>query len=113
MTIDFYVSHLGKEHNFDKLSENKSSTQGVSYDYDSVMHYSQYAFSNGNGRTIITNDPEFQDVIGQRLEMSSSDVLKLNRLYHCSKGHIIQTCFTYKNTGTMYIYIVLNIHRPT
>ncbi|MDF4971668.1 M12 family metallopeptidase, partial [Vibrio parahaemolyticus] len=35
--------------------------------------------------TIITIDPEFQDVIGQRLEMSPSDVQELNLLYSCSK----------------------------
>ncbi|KAF7648700.1 hypothetical protein LDENG_00152980 [Lucifuga dentata] len=52
--------------------------------YFSVMHYGQNDFSNGNGSTIITNDPKYQDVIGQRLEVSPSDVLKLNRLYECN-----------------------------
>ena len=85
------LSLLGTEINFEKESINTTSTQGVSYDYYSVMHYGQYYFSNGNGdrRTIITKDPEFQNVIGQRLEMSSGDMLKLNRLYQCGKGHII------------------------
>ncbi|KAM6967598.1 meprin A subunit beta-like [Aplochiton taeniatus] len=48
------------------------------------MHYGKDAFSNGNGSTIITKDPVFQDVIGQRLDMSPNDVLKLNRLYECN-----------------------------
>ncbi|XP_071764596.1 meprin A subunit beta-like [Centroberyx gerrardi] len=73
----------GKENNFGKVSKKYSSTQGVAYDYNSVMHYGKNAFSNGNGSTIITKDPKFQDVIGQRLEVSPDDMLKLNRLYRC------------------------------
>ena len=83
--VAFNVSHLGKEGNFVKFSKEQSRTQGVPYDYWSVMHHSKYAFSNGNGSTIIPKDPKFMDVIGQNLGMSPSDVLELNRLYKCSK----------------------------
>lgn len=83
--IYFYLQPAGKEDNFRKINQIDSTTSGVSYDYLSVMHYSKTAFSNGNGSTIITKDPAFQDVIGQTLEMSPSDVLELNRLYECSK----------------------------
>uniref|UniRef100_A0A3Q2T6Z4 Metalloendopeptidase n=1 Tax=Fundulus heteroclitus TaxID=8078 RepID=A0A3Q2T6Z4_FUNHE len=55
------------------------------YDYMSVMHYRKNAFTNGNGLTIITIDPKFQDVIGQRLEMSPYDAKELNLLYSCSE----------------------------
>ncbi|KAM7383200.1 hypothetical protein PAMP_002871 [Pampus punctatissimus] len=72
------------EGNFEKVSKEVSSTHGVPYDYMSVMHYGKNAFSNGIGSTIVTKDPKFQDVIGQRLEMSPSDVLELNHLYKCS-----------------------------
>ncbi|KAG7242418.1 hypothetical protein INR49_022946, partial [Caranx melampygus] len=41
------------------------------------------AFSNGNGSTIITKDPKFQDVIGQRLEVSPTDIRELNLRYKC------------------------------
>lgn len=51
----------------------------------SVMHYDNNAFTNGNGSTIITKDPKFEDVIGQRMEMSYYDVQELNNLYKCSK----------------------------
>lgn len=30
---------------------------------NSVMHYGKNAFSNGNGYTIITKPPEYQDII--------------------------------------------------
>lgn len=81
----FFMCHPGFENNFEKVSEASSTTNGVPYDYMSVMHYGKNAFSNGNGSTIITKDPQFQDVIGQRLEMSPSDVRELNLLYKCSK----------------------------
>uniref|UniRef100_A0A3P9JXC1 Metalloendopeptidase n=1 Tax=Oryzias latipes TaxID=8090 RepID=A0A3P9JXC1_ORYLA len=74
----------GKEHNFDKVGSDVSTTHGTLYDYWSVMHYSTDAFTNGNGPTIITIDPMFQNIIGQRLEMSFYDVLELNRLYNCN-----------------------------
>ena len=75
----------GRERNFAKSTVNDTTNLGTLYDYNSVMHYGENAFSNGNGSTIITLQPEFQDVIGQRLEMSPNDVLKINRLYSCSE----------------------------
>ena len=80
-----FVFPQGKENNFNKISEDYSSLLNTSYDYTSVMHYDKDAFSNGNGSTIITKQPEFQDVIGNSIEMSSTDALELNRLYHCGK----------------------------
>uniref|UniRef100_A0A3B3CCS2 Metalloendopeptidase n=1 Tax=Oryzias melastigma TaxID=30732 RepID=A0A3B3CCS2_ORYME len=74
----------GKENNFDKVSSDVSTTHGTPYDYMSVMHYDNNAFTNGNGSTIITKDPKFEDVIGQRLEMSYYDAQELNSLYKCN-----------------------------
>lgn len=50
-----------------------------------MMHYSKTAFNKGDEPTIVTNIPAFSDVIGQRMEFSDSDLLKLHRLYNCSK----------------------------
>lgn len=91
--MSFSHCHPGKEHNFRKVGNQDSTTHGRPYDYLSVMHYSKNAFSNGNGPTIITINQTFQDMIGQRVEMSSSDVQELNLLYRCSKclkivGHL-------------------------
>uniref|UniRef100_UPI003AACE2CA meprin A subunit beta-like n=1 Tax=Centroberyx gerrardi TaxID=166262 RepID=UPI003AACE2CA len=86
VTIVWENIEEGKEHNFLKHSSSYTSTLGTLYDYMSVMHYGKDAFSNGNGSTIITNLPEYQDVIGQRLEMSSNDVLKLRKLYNCTSA---------------------------
>ncbi|XP_072528882.1 meprin A subunit beta [Salminus brasiliensis] len=74
----------GREHNFNIYDETVSSALSVPYDYGSVMHYSKTAFNKGSESTIVTKIPEFIDVIGQRMEFSSSDVFKLNRLYNCT-----------------------------
>ncbi|XP_055019439.1 meprin A subunit beta-like, partial [Boleophthalmus pectinirostris] len=84
VTIQFQNIIEGYETNFEKQSEKYTTSHGVPYDYMSVMHYGPFAFSNGNGSTITTKDPAFQDIIGQRLEMSSSDVKELNLLYKCN-----------------------------
>ncbi|XP_031415264.2 meprin A subunit beta-like [Clupea harengus] len=83
VTIIWENIQEGKEYEFNKMSENESSLLDTPYDYTSVMHYNKNEFSNGNGSTIITKHPEFQDVIGDSREMSSTDALELNRLYHC------------------------------
>lgn len=79
-------------------NDTTSSSLGVPYDYGSMMHYSKTAFSKGNEPTIVTNIPAFSDVIGQRMEFSDSDLLKLHRLYNCSKKCWISmiTCLSYK-----------------
>ncbi|ROL47856.1 Meprin A subunit beta [Anabarilius grahami] len=86
VSIKFENIIKGYESNFDKYSENVTTTQGTPYDYYSVMHYDKNAFSNGNGSTIITKLPEFQDVIGQRLDISEYDAIELNKLYKCSSS---------------------------
>uniref|UniRef100_A0A3Q3AUR0 Metalloendopeptidase n=1 Tax=Kryptolebias marmoratus TaxID=37003 RepID=A0A3Q3AUR0_KRYMA len=80
-----FFKNIIAEHNFEKVSSKNTTTHETSYDYLSVMHYPKNAFTNGNEPTIITRDPKFQDVIGQRLDMSPGDVQELNLLYKCSK----------------------------
>ncbi|XP_028326430.1 meprin A subunit beta-like isoform X5 [Gouania willdenowi] len=74
----------GREQNFRIVESSQSTTNGVEYDYLSVMHYGAMTFNNGTGNTINTTDPAFQDVIGQRLDMSPRDILELNLLYSCN-----------------------------
>ncbi|XP_023186971.1 meprin A subunit beta-like isoform X2 [Xiphophorus maculatus] len=84
--IEYSNIIAGKEHSFRKVGNQDSTTHGRPYDYLSVMHYHKNAFSNGNGPTIITINQTFQDMIGQRVEMSSSDVQELNLLYRCNSA---------------------------
>uniref|UniRef100_A0A3Q2D374 Metalloendopeptidase n=2 Tax=Cyprinodon variegatus TaxID=28743 RepID=A0A3Q2D374_CYPVA len=82
--IDFDNVIAGQKLYFTKVSSYLSTTHDVPYDYMSVMHSWKYVRSNGNGATIITKDPKFQNVIGQRMEMSPSDAQELNLLYKCN-----------------------------
>uniref|UniRef100_A0A8B9HRR7 Metalloendopeptidase n=1 Tax=Astyanax mexicanus TaxID=7994 RepID=A0A8B9HRR7_ASTMX len=83
----------GREHNFNKYDDTTSSNLNVPYDYGSMMHYSKNSFRNGTEPTIVTKIPAFLDVIGQRMEFSDSDLLKLNRLYKCSRSStFLDTC---------------------
>jgi len=76
----------GREHNFNTYNDTTSSSLGVPYDYGSMMHYSKNAFRKGTEPTIVTKIAAFSDVIGQRMEFSDSDLLKLSRLYNCTEG---------------------------
>uniref|UniRef100_A0A8C4JC01 Metalloendopeptidase n=1 Tax=Dromaius novaehollandiae TaxID=8790 RepID=A0A8C4JC01_DRONO len=96
---DDYVSIMwdriqsGYEHNFNKYDDTTSDSLNVPYDYTSVMHYSKTAFRNGTEPTIITNIPDFTDVIGQRMDFSDYDLQKLNRLYNCTSSlSFMDTC---------------------
>ncbi|KAI1886294.1 hypothetical protein AGOR_G00212520 [Albula goreensis] len=42
--------------------------------------------SNGNGPTIITKLPQYQNVIGQSFDMSHYDVMEFNNLYNCTSA---------------------------
>ncbi|KAL0850275.1 hypothetical protein ABMA28_012115 [Loxostege sticticalis] len=69
----------GTEHNFAKYTNDTVTDFGVSYDYGSVMHYSDTAFSKNGNKTIIPLKDDA--VIGQRNGLSESDILKLHRMY--------------------------------
>ncbi|XP_074406111.1 meprin A subunit beta [Zonotrichia albicollis] len=93
VTIVWDRIQSGKEHNFNKYDDNRSDFLNVPYDYNSVMHYSKTAFKNGTDPTIITNIPDFIDVIGQRMDFSEYDLRKLNRLYNCTSSlSFMDTC---------------------
>lgn len=69
----------GKEHNFDK----GSTTNYTSYDFVSIMHYGQYAFSKNNLPTIEAQ-PEYENqeqYMGNRLYMTSLDAAGMASRY--------------------------------
>ncbi|KAL0966179.1 hypothetical protein UPYG_G00291960 [Umbra pygmaea] len=83
----------GKESNFNMYNDIMSSSLGVPYDYGSMMHYSKTAFRNGTEPTIVTKIAAFGDVIGQRMEFSDNDLLKLRRLYNCTRSStFLESC---------------------
>ncbi|KAG2459604.1 HCE1 enzyme, partial [Polypterus senegalus] len=71
-----------REHNFDKYETNNLNAP---YDYGSIMHYGKYAFSEDGAPTIIPK-PDPNILIGQRDGPSTTDLMKINRLYDCGQA---------------------------
>ncbi|CAH0595484.1 unnamed protein product [Chrysodeixis includens] len=73
----------GTESNFRKADKRNTNDFSVPYDYNSVMHYSEYAFSKNSQKTI---EPKVGGVkLGQREGLSRGDVKKVNNMYNCKK----------------------------
>ncbi|BFZ15689.1 hypothetical protein BsWGS_18728 [Bradybaena similaris] len=71
--------------NFVKYDWSAVSIYGVPYDYKSIMHYGGRDFSGNDKYTIVTIDPAFQDVIGNRDGLSFNDIKLANLMYNCSE----------------------------
>lgn len=76
-----------KRHNFNKYNRTQVDSLGAAYDYLSVMHYSETAFSSNGDPTIIPTDPNAIQ-LGQRVGLSPTDVKQIDLLYKCN-GEII------------------------
>jgi len=68
--------------NFDQFEKYQSNLLGLTYDYDSIMHYGWNYFAND--RTQPTIVPKRKASIGNRKGMSPTDIKKINILYECS-----------------------------
>ena len=72
----------GVESNFDVVSTAFATTQGLEYDFNSLMHYDAYAFSRNGRPTIEPVDPSISlDSLGQRDDLSMGDLKHVNTLY--------------------------------
>jgi hypothetical protein len=72
----------GAESNFLSYSSDKIDMFGAPYDYGSVMHYSDTAFTR-NGKRTITPKKELDDgiIMGQRKRMTQHDIDRINAMY--------------------------------
>lgn len=82
-TLSFFT--LDHKHNFNKFDFDEIDTLGAPYDYGSIMHYAANTFAAD--RSVPTIVPKFptRDELGQRKGLSATDVLKIRKLYNCSK----------------------------
>ena len=92
MDRDKYVlivtQNIKKERERQFQKQSSSSTQGLEYDYSSVMHYPADAFSkNGRPTIAIKNFKAYyrqrRPVLGHQQSLSSSDKLGMKRFYGC------------------------------
>uniref|UniRef100_A0A4X1UYL9 Meprin A subunit n=1 Tax=Sus scrofa TaxID=9823 RepID=A0A4X1UYL9_PIG len=78
----------GYQHNFNTYDDNFITDLNTPYDYESLMHYGPFSFNkNDSVPTITTKIPEFNTIIGQRLDFSEVDLERLNRMYNCTTTH--------------------------
>ncbi|XP_057686478.1 high choriolytic enzyme 1-like [Corythoichthys intestinalis] len=76
----------GAERNFEKVNTNNL---GTPYDFDSIMHYSKFAFSKNNQPTIVAKmDPD--RLFGLSTEMTGNDTARVNALYECGLNPVSQ-----------------------
>ncbi|NXT41247.1 MEP1A protein, partial [Pelecanoides urinatrix] len=77
-----------KKHNFLKYNDSFITDLNTPYDYESLMHYEPLSFNkNESIPTITAKIPEFDNIIGQRLDLSAIDLERLNRMYNCTSTH--------------------------
>ena len=79
-----FLAPSDMSYNFRKYSHGEADYYGELYDYDSLMHYDNYAFSSNGYATIVSRkDPNKR--LGQTNGFSAIDIKQLNNLY-CSGG---------------------------
>ncbi|XP_006882189.1 PREDICTED: meprin A subunit alpha [Elephantulus edwardii] len=80
----------GYQHNFNTYDDNFITDLNTPYDYESLMHYEPFSFNkNASAPTITAKIPEFNPIIGQRLDFSDIDLKRLNRMYNCTTTHTL------------------------
>ncbi|XP_016977284.1 seminal metalloprotease 1 [Drosophila rhopaloa] len=75
----------GSQNNFNKYDNETVEAYGEPYDYSSVLHYTAYAFSKNGEMTIVPLQEGAEQLMGQRLQMTQSDINKLNVMYKCPR----------------------------
>ncbi|XP_064617858.1 uncharacterized protein LOC135481983 [Liolophura sinensis] len=72
---------------FEKIKTTMTSSRGFPYDYRSVTHYSQTAFTKNGKNTIQVIGPgkRLRLKIGQRKGLSNLDIAQLNDMYKCNR----------------------------
>jgi len=84
--INFQNIRSGLAGQFRKASASQVQVFGQPYDYKSVMHYSEYAFSIDRRRLKTIEAINGISPLGQRDGFSQIDIKKLNALYECPSG---------------------------
>ncbi|XP_070274560.1 meprin A subunit alpha [Myotis yumanensis] len=90
----------GHQHNFNTYDDSFITDLNTPYDYESLMHYAPFSFNkNESVPTITTKIPEFNSIIGQRLDFSAIDLERLNRMYNCTTTHTLLDHCAFEKTN--------------
>lgn len=84
ISIEFNNIKKRSRHNFKRYVDRGYAGNDIgNYDYNSIMHYRDKAFSKNGKNTILLKIPPANSsiTIGQRNEMSESDIKSLNSIY--------------------------------
>lgn len=77
--IKIIWDNISKDHLFNFNQHVKDGEDVGEYDYDSVMHYSAYAFSKNGEKTIVPLNDKAK--IGQRTHLSKKDIAAVDYMY--------------------------------
>ncbi|XP_008056650.1 meprin A subunit alpha [Carlito syrichta] len=90
----------GFQHNFNTYNDSFITDLNTPYDYESLMHYAPFSFNkNESVPTITAKIPEFDSIIGQRLDFSNIDLERLNRMYNCTTTHTLLDHCTFEKAN--------------
>lgn len=80
--VDVVWKNVQKKHkqNFEKFGSNMITSFDVEYDYGSVLHYSERAFSIDGSPTIIPLNDLKGEMMGQRERLSKKDITKVYKM---------------------------------
>lgn len=95
---------------FSKYRIGEGHTLGTKYDPDSLMHYSNNAFSK-NGRKTITYNKDPNKKLGRKSKLSETDISQLNKLYGCNEPNdtsklLIKSCNDYHSGHCMMHFLL-------
>lgn len=90
--------------NFVKKNSTDVDTQNTPYDYGSVMHYPNSAFSANGLPTIEPLQPNV--IIGQRVNMSAIDIQEVRLYYSCPTSGVTVPPTTTTTTTGKCVYVV-------
>jgi len=86
--VQVYYENIqsGQAHNFDRYNYNQVNFFNEAYDYGSIMHYRNDAFSSNGRPTIrpsLAGYEGWEQYMGRGDKMSAQDIKKLKAYYSC------------------------------
>ncbi|GMT35826.1 hypothetical protein PFISCL1PPCAC_27123 [Pristionchus fissidentatus] len=111
ITIMWNNIQPGMQGQFEKYGQSTIQSLGTEYDYTSIMHYGNKAFSRNGQPTIVPK--QNTAAIGQRSGFSKVDAYKINTLYGCKASPDVSTTTAVPETQPPMITLIPVTPTPT